>query len=356
MKLYLVGVMMAAVLAGAEMDVYVGTRNREGKSKGIYKMTFDPANGVLTPAKLVAETPDPTFLAVHPTRALLFSTNAVPEGTVSAFAIEPGGGLRFLNKVSSKGAGPAHVQIDRTGQWVTSANFVGGGMAVYRIEADGRLSEAVDWRQHVGKSVIPGRQDGPHAHSTYFSPDNKVLYVADLGLDLVKRYGFDAATGKLTDLEPWEGVKGGGPRHMAFGKKRAYLLNEMGSSVSVFAGGKLVETVSALPVGFSGTSTAAEVLLDSREKFLYSSNRGANTIAIFRVGAKLVKVADVAVGKVPRGFVFSPDGKFMLIGAQDEDYVQVYRVDAKTGALEKVGGQVAAFYPICLRFERRKGG
>lgn len=339
-------------MQAASMDVYVGTRTREGRSKGIYKLTFDPASGAMGAARLVAETADPTFLALHPVRKLLYSVNAVPEGKLSAFAIEADGSLRLLNQVSSKGAGPAHVQIDRSGQWVSVANYTSGSMAVYRIEADGKLSEAVDWRQHEGKSILAGRQDGPHAHSSYFSVDNKTLYVADLGLDLVKRYGFDAATGKLTELPPIEALKGGGPRHIAFGKKRSYVLNEMGSSVSVIENGKVSETVSALPAGFNGSSTAAEVLLDSREKFLYSSNRGANTIAVFQVRPKLTKIADVAVGRVPRNFVFSPDGKFMLVGAQDEDFVQVYRVDAKTGALEKMGEKAAVPYPICLRFAK----
>ena len=141
---------------------------------------------------------------------------------------------------------------------------------------------------------------------------------------------------------------GAGPRHIALGKKRVFVLNEIASTVSVFEKGKLVETVNALPEGFSGDSSSAEIVLGGG--FLYASNRGADTIAVFRVGDRLKKVADVKVGRVPRGFVLSPDGKFLLAGAQDEDFVQVYKVDGKTGLLTAVGGPVKAPFPICLRF------
>jgi 6-phosphogluconolactonase len=184
-----------------------------------------------------------------------------------------------------------------------------------------------------------------------FSFDNRLAYVADLGIDEVKVYGFDAGTGKVTASgEPLRTPPGGGPRHVALGKRRIYVLNEISSSVSVFEKGKLLETLSALPAGFTGDSTAAEVLLDRRERFLYSSNRGADTIAVFRVGRKLEKIADVKVGRVPRNFVFSPDGRFLLVASQDDDTVQAYRVDARSGLLTAVGDPLKVPTPICLRF------
>jgi 6-phosphogluconolactonase len=344
-KLSAATIMVTTALAA--QTVYIGARSNEG----IYRMEFDPATGAIRDVKVAGKTVNPTFVAVHPKRPLVFAVVAAPEGKVSSFAIEADGQLRLLNEVSSKGQGPAHVQIDRTGQWVSTANFGSGSVAVYKIQSDGKLSEAVDSAQHAGKGPHATRQAGPHAHSTYFSADNKWMYAADLGIDEVKVYGFDAKTGKLTAGTPLKTPAGAGPRHLALGKKRVYVLNEIASSVSVFEKGKLLETVNALPEGFTGSSSSAEVVIDKAEKFLYASNRGANTIAVFRIEAKgLKKVGDVKVGAVPRGFVLSPDGRFLIAGAQDENTIQVYRVDAKTGLLTAVGDAVKANGPICFRF------
>lgn len=342
---------MATVAAtAAEQTIYVGTRTRLGRSQGIYRMTFNPATGALGNVQLAAATADPSFLALHPTRPLLYSVVAVPEGKLRAYAIAPDGQLRLLNEVDSRGAGPAHVQLDRTGRWLATANYTNGSAAVFRLESDGRLSEAVDAVQHEGRGPHPERQAGPHAHSATFSADNKFLYIADLGLDEVKVYAFQPDTGKLTAQAPLRTPAGAGPRHLALGKQRVYVLNELSSSVSVFTQGKLVETVPALPPDFAGTSTAAEIVLSRDEKFLYCSHRGADTIAIFRTGKRLTKVADVKVGRVPRNFVLSPDGRFLLVASQDDDTVQVYQVDAKTGLLTKHGGPTSVPTPICLRF------
>jgi 6-phosphogluconolactonase len=334
----------------ADSTVYIGTRTREGRSQGIYRMQFNPSTGALSNVQLAATTVDPSFLAIHPTRKLLFAVVASPEGMVRSFEIEPSGNLRLLNEVTTKGAGPAHVQIDRSGKWVAIANYTSGSTAVYRIEADGKLSQPVSFVQHEGKSIDPACQAAPHAHSVNFSLDNKLMYVADLGLDEVKVYAFDSTTGSLTPQPSLLTPKGGGPRHLALGKKRIYVLNEMGSSISVFESGKLLETVSMLPDGFKGPTTAAEVVINAKESVLYASNRGADTIAVFRIGKTLTKIADVAVGKVPRGFVLSPDGKFLLAASQNDDTIQSYRVDPKSGNLTPVGDPVKAGSPICLRF------
>lgn len=324
--------------------VYIGTRTRDGRSEGIHRLGFDPRSGALSNVALVSKTTDPSFLAIR--GHFLYSVVAAPEGRVRAFAIQDDGGLLLLNEVSSLGAGPAHVQIDPTGRWASVANYTSGSVAVCRIESDGRLSEAVDSIQHVGKSVHPERQTGPHAHSSYFSGDGRVLYVADLGLDEVKVYSFDA--GKLRAMEPLRTPAGAGPRHLALGRKRVYVLNELSSSVSVFEKGALLETVSALPEGFQGESTAAEIIFDRGEKYLYASNRGADTIAIFRIGRRLQKIADAKVGRGPRNYVLSPDGKFMLVASQIDDTVQSYRVGP--GSLTAVGDPVKVGSPICLRF------
>ena len=358
MKTILIGMVMTMTAMAAERTVYVGTFTREGRSKGIERLLFNEQTGAVKLGELAVETENPAFIALHPTKAVLYSvnvnTNATEEGHLSAFSIGTDGKLKLLNQVKSKGLNPAYVQVDRTGHWLATVNFTSGSCATYRVEDDGHLSEAVDSRQHVGHGPHEKRQAGPHAHSAYFSVDNKTLYVADLGLDEVKRYGFDAKTGKLTDGVSLHAVPGGGPRHLAFGpKNRVYVLNEILSSISVFDGDKLVETVSALPQGFAGSSSTAEIILHPNGKFLYASNRGADTIAVFSVGKTLKQIGQTpAGGKVPRGYVLSPDGKFMLVGAQNSDVVNVFRVDASTGLLTAVGGPVAVGSPVCLRFAR----
>lgn len=354
--IWLAMAMMTAM--AADRTVYVGTYTREGKSKGIQRMRVDDQSGAIKSVELAVEAENPSFLALHPTKPLLYSvnvnTNATEEGHLSAFAIGTDGQLKLLNTVKSKGINPAYVQVDPTGQWLATANFTSGSCATFRIEADGRLSEAVDSRQHAGHGQHPKRQAGPHAHSAYFSADSKTLYVADLGIDEVKRYGFDVKTGKLTDGPSLKAIPGGGPRHLAFGPKgRVYVLNEITSSISVFDGDKLTETVDALPPGFTGNSSAAEIILHPNGKFLYSSNRGADTIAVFSVGKTLKQVAQTpAGGKVPRGFSISPDGKLMLVAAQNSDVVTAFRVEPSTGLLTQVGAPVAVGSPVCLRFAR----
>ncbi len=340
----------------AERTVYVGTYTREGKSKGIERLLFDDQTGVLKNGELAIEAENPSFIAMHPNKPLLYSVNvntkAAEEGHLSAFRVGADGKLTLLNTVKSKGINPAFVRVDPTGHWLAAANFTSGSCATFRIEADGRLSEAIDFRQHAGHGPHPQRQAGPHAHSAYFS--GKHLYVADLGLDEVKRYGFDSKTGKLTDGESLQAIHGGGPRHLAFGPQgRVYVLNEIASSVSVFDGDKLVETVTALPPGFTGQSSTAEILLHPKGKFLYASNRGADTIAVFSVGKTLKQIGQTpAGGKVPRGFVISPDGRHMLVGAQNSDVVTVFRIDTVTGLLTAVGTPVKVGSPVCLRFAR----
>lgn len=338
------------LLLAADLTVFVSTRTRDGRSEGIHRLHFDSNTGALSRAELAAKSIDPSFLAIHPTRPLLFTVVAQPEGRLEAYSIGPGGELKLLNTVSSKGAGPAHIQIDRTGQWVATANYTSGSAAVYRIESDGRLSDAVARVQHAGRGPNAQRQDGPHAHSVNFSADNKLLYIADLGIDEVKVYQFKAKTGALTAAPSLKTTAGAGPRHIALGRKRVYVLNELTSTVAVFEGDKQVQEISALPPDFKGTSTAAEVAINKAETVLYASNRGADTIAVFRIGAKLETIGDVPTGKVPRNFVLSPDGRFLLVASQDEDFIRSYRVDAKTGMLTPLESTVKVGSPICLRF------
>jgi 6-phosphogluconolactonase len=334
--------------------VYVGTYTRS-TSKGIYAYRFQPSTGTLTPLGTVAETPNPSFVAAHPSGKYLYAVNEHEEGeapgknnAVSAFSINPKSGqLTFLNKVSSQGEGPCHVSVDKTGKTLLVANFRSGSVAALPIGRDGRLGEVIGFDQHHGSSMNPVRQKGPHAHMIIPSPDNRFALNADLGVDKVYVYKLDAAKSQLTPNDPPSaGVKpGSGPRHLTFhpGGKYVYLINETASTITAFsydaAKGTLQEfqTVSTLPADFSGTSTTAEIQVDPTGRFLYGSNRGHDSIAVFAINPKdgtLTLVEHIPTqGRTPRYFAFDPSGHYVFLGNQESDTIFLLRADAKTGHL-----------------------
>jgi len=368
----ILSVLLAPAMAGAQGDylVYIGTYTR-GESKGIYAYRLETATGKLTPLGLAAETPNPSFLAVHPNRRFLYAVSEIASfegrksGAVSAFTIDAGSGkLAFLNKVPSGGAGPCHVVVDKTGKNLLVANYGGGSAAVLPLSEDGTLREASAFVQHSGSSVNPKRQQEPHAHSINVSPDNHYAVVADLGLDQVLVYRFDAAKGTLAPNEPpYAKVNpGAGPRHFAFhpGGKFAYVINELQSTVTafrwdtgrgVFTG---LQTVSTLPKDFSGDNTTAEVQAHPTGKFLYGSNRGHDSIAVFAVdGAKgtLAAVEHVSTqGRTPRNFGIDPTGSYLIAANQAGNSIVVFRIDAKTGRLTPTGETHQVGAPVCVKF------
>ena len=356
-----------------EWIAYIGTYTRQ-KSKGIYAYNFAPATGKTTPIGLVAETVNPSFLAIHPNQKFVYAANEVdtfegqPSGYISAFAIEPGGQLKALNRVSSKGTGPCHVAFDKTGKWLFVANYNGGSVAAYPVHADGTLGEASAAVQHAGSSVAGQRPVRPHAHSANIPPDNRFVFFADLGLDQILSYKLDTAKGTLTPNNPpfAKLAPGSGPRHMVFRPdgKFAYVINETLCTVTVFrynaAGGTLEElqTISTLPAGFTlnrGTSTA-EIAVHPSGKFLYGSNRGPNTIAIFAIDAnKGTLTAGDRVptqGKIPRNFAIDPTGAFLFAANQDSDNIVVFRIDQKTGGLTATGDILDVGAPVCVTFAK----
>jgi 6-phosphogluconolactonase len=350
--------------------VYLGTYT-EKASKGIYACRFDPAIDRLTSLGLAAETADPSFLAIDPARRFLYAVNEVSQyegrtsGGVSAFAIAPGTGkLTFLNEVPSGGAGPCHLTVDKTGKYVLVANYGGGSLAVFPILKDGRLGEASAFVQHKGASVNPQRQEGPHAHSIYMSPDNRFAISADLGLDEVFVYRFDATKGTLTpNIPPSATVSSGaGPRHFAFhpNGKFGYVIDELQSTITEFsydpASGALdvLQPVSTLPLDFKGESTAAEVEVHPSGKFLYASNRGLDTIAVFAVNTRkgtLTPLAQVpTLGKTPRNFKIDPTGSYLFVANQDSDNVVQFRINPITGLLTPTGQVLQVPSPVCVTF------
>jgi 6-phosphogluconolactonase len=350
--------------------VYVGTYT-ETKSKGIYAYRFNPATGQLSSLGLAAESVNPSFLAIDPSRRFLYAVNEISKyegrssGGVSAFAIDRGTGkLTFLNEVPSRGAGPCHAAVDKTGRYVLVANYDGGSLAVFPILKDGRLGEASSFVQHKGASIDPQRQEGPHAHSIYLSPDNRFALSADLGLDEVLVYRFDAEHGTLApNNPPFAKVNpGAGPRHFAFhtSGRFGYVIDEMQSTVTVFSfepsSGTLhmLQTVSTLPKDFEGESSAAEVQVHPSGKFLYGSNRGHDSIAMFtinnRKGTLTANGFALTLGKTPRNFALDPTGAYLFAANQDSDSVVQFRIDPNTGRLTPTGHVLEVPSPVCVTF------
>jgi 6-phosphogluconolactonase len=368
--LFLLSASIAAAAAG-EYFVYIGTYTLR-RGKGIYTFRFQPATGKVTAPSLAAETPSPAFLAVHPNQKFLYAANehdgpdvAGRNSTVSAYAVDPKtGALTFLNKVSCRGEGPAHIAVDKTGKALLAANYRSGSLALMPILPDGRLGEVTGFVQHQGIGPKP-RAEGPHAHGAAFSPDGRFALVADRGLDQVLIYRYDQSKGTLTPNDPpfINSTPGAGPRHLLFhpNGKILYELNEPGSTVSVLAygaaGGTLsqIQEITTLAADFKGTSATAQLQLDRTAKFLYASNRGADNITVFAVDpakGTLTLVEHVSTqGKTPRDFSLDPTGGYLFAANQNSDNVVLFRVDAKTGRLTATGTVVEhVLEPTCVVF------
>jgi 6-phosphogluconolactonase len=351
---------------------YVGTYTEDGsKSKGIYAYQYDGKTYQITPLGLAAETTNPSFVAFHPNGRFLYAVNEVGNykgpnsGGVSAFSIDRATGkLTFLNEVPSRGADPCYITVDRTGKYVMVANYTGGSLAVFPVLADGKLGEASAFVQHTGHGTNPTRQEGPHAHSIDLSPDNRFAMVDDLGLDELLVYKFDSAKGSLALNDPpfTKLAAGSGPRHFVLRPdgKFAYVVSEMGHSVTAFsndaAGGRLqvLQTVTTLPTDFTGRNDDAEIAVHPSGKFLYASNRGDDSIAIYTIDQSKGTLALVGIvhtgGKEPRSFEIDPTGVLLFAENQKSDNIVIFRIDQKTGQLTPTGQVLEVGSPVCLKF------
>jgi 6-phosphogluconolactonase len=369
------GVVVSAVgqgqPGGAKERVYFGTYTGNG-SEGIYVADFDPATGRLGEPKLAGKATNPSFLVLHPNRRYLFSVNEVGNfegkrvGGVTSFAIDDETGLlRTINSQSSGGAGPCHVSLNKTGQCLLVANYGGGSVASLPVRDDGIVQPPVSVINHQGKGPNKARQERAHAHSINICPDGHHAVAADLGIDAVKVYRLEKdhkltpeAAG-MTQVPP-----GGGPRHFAFhpNGKFGYTNNELTSTVTVFTYDgthgilNTLETVSTLPSDFTGKSGTAEIQVHPNGKFLYVSNRGHDSLAVFAVkeDGKLTSVGHVSTGgKTPRNFCIHPAGDFLVAANQDSDSVIVFRIDFATGMPQATEHRIKLSRPVCVRFTRR---
>lgn len=352
--------------------MYVGTYTEEGsKSKGIYAYRFDADTSQITPLGLAAETTNPSFVAVSPNHHFLYAVNEVGNykgpnsGGVTAFAIDAATGkLTFLNEVPSRGADPCYITVDKTGKFVLIANYTGGSVAVFPVLEDGRLGEASSFEQHTGHGPNAKRQEGPHAHSIDLSPDNRFAFVDDLGLDELLVYKFDSTKGTLTPNDP-PFVKvdpGAGPRHFALhpNRKFAYVVGEMGAAVTVFAydnaHGSItsLQRITTLPSGFTGRNDDAEIEVHPSGKFLYASNRGHDSIAVFAIDASKGTLTPVEIastqGKEPRNFQIDPTGTLLFAANQKSDNIVVFKIDQQTGRLTPTGEKIEVSTPVCVKF------
>jgi 6-phosphogluconolactonase len=371
------GVMTQASAAAAEKYwAFVGTyTNSKGSpSEGIYRLEFDAATGALTPKGAAAGTANPSYLAVHPDGKSLYAVNEVDEfegeeaGSVTAFALDAAtGGLTRIGQQSSKGAIPCHLAVDPTGKLVVAANYSGGSVVALPIGHEGSLKPASAYVKHHGKSVDPGRQAAPFAHSATFDLTGKRVLVADLGIDQVLVYDVDPAAGTLTPHDP-PGVKispGSGPRHLAWhpSGKFAYVITELKNTVVVLEYEaeqgtlKVIQTVSTLPGDFNGTSHCAAIAVHPSGNFVYGTNRGHDSLATFTVDPATGHLTPAGWtstgGKNPRDFAIDPTGRWLLAENQDSDSIVVFKIDEATGALTATGRQVDIPKPVCIRFVAR---
>lgn len=346
-----------------EYLVYVGTYTGQG-SEGIYVYHFDVRTGALTRGALAAKMANPSFLAISPDEKFLYAVSEARGGAVSSFAIGAEGALTPVNSVSTKGPGPCFVTTDKTGRAVVIANYGGGSVASFQAGTDGRLSEAVSFFQHTGKSVNAQRQEGPHAHSVNISPDNRFAVVADLGLDELLVYKLNAAAGSITPNEPpyTKLTPGDGPRHFAFHPtgKLAFAIDELRSTVTPLKWDakrgvlKPRAAVSTLPPDFKGDNSTAEIQVHPSGKWLYGSNRGHDSIAVFAVNQRtgaLKRIENVPTrGSTPRNFRLDPSGQWLIAANQKGNSLTVFQVDPKTGRLTGKGEAVEISSPVCVKF------
>lgn len=351
---------------------YVGTYTQEGsQSKGIYAYSLDPSTGQATSLGLAAETTNPSFVALAPSGQYLYAVNEVGNykgpnsGGVSAFSVDRATGkLTFINEVASRGADPCYIIVDKSGKYVLVANYTGGSVAVFPILEGGKLGEATGFVQHTGHGADPKRQEGPHAHSIDLSPDNRFAFVDDLGLDEVLVYKFDASKGTLTPNDPpfTKLDAGAGPRHFVLhpSGKFAYVVAEMQSTVTALSvdlkAGTLqrLQTLSTLPKDFKGENDDAEVHVHPNGKFLYTSNRGHDSIVVYAIDpakGTLTVIDHVPTqGKIPRSFEIDPTGKFLFAENEKSNNIVIFRIDEKTGRLTATGQKLEVSEPVCVKF------
>ncbi len=364
-----------------ETLVYIGTYTEsirfgtgkilEGKGEGIYVYRMDQTSGSLERVSTTTGITNPSYLAFDSAGRFLYAVNELktyenkPTGTISAFAVDPKTGkLEFLNKRMTHGTDPCHVLVDKKREYVFVANFMSGSVCVLPVLEDGSLGDASDFIQHQGSSIDPVRQQGAHAHAVTLDEAGRFAFVPDLGLDKVMAYRFDAKRGMLEPNEvPWVKMKpGAGPRHVAFHRsgRFAFLINELDSTLASLSydgrrgAFKVLQVVPTIPEGYQGESTCSDVQVSPGGAFVYGSNRGHDSIVIYRINQRTGRLTFVGhqstLGKTPRSFGVDPSGRFLLAANQDSDTVVTFQIEPKTGELLPTGHATHVPTPVCVKF------
>ena len=332
------------------IPLVVGTYTN-GDSEGIYQLTFNTDTGVLSNKKLVATSSNPSFITYSPNKKYVYSVNEDKDGTISSFKVEKNGSLSFLNKVSANGAHPCHIAVDKSGEKVVVSNYTSGTVSIHSVLNDGHLSEASQVFNHTNKN------EPSHAHSAQFFKDQ--LYVADLGRNAVYNYPFNEESYILKDTSIVSMDEKMGPRHFSMTKngKFLYIINEYGNSITSVQktknGYQRIDQKTTLSSDYKGDNSCADIHLSKDERFVYGSNRGENSIVVFKRNTEdgtLEKTQNISVhGDWPRNFTLDPTGKFLIVGNQRSNNISVFRINANTGKLTFLHSYEATA-PVCLLF------
>ena len=350
-KLLFLGICISFYLSNAQnVPIYIGTYT-DGTSEGIYKLQFNTSTGALTELQLAIATENPSFIAYSPNKKFLYAVSESLGGSISSYKIQENGLLKFLNKVSSNGKGPCHISINRTGNKAVVSNYGGGTAAIYSIGRDGKLNEA----SQVFNYNTPERK--AHAHSAQFFKDE--LFIADLGMNAVYQYKLKNNSYELATPSIFKTTENPGPRHFALTKSGVfiYIINEYANAIisvkRTASGFEQIDYDSTLDENFKDKSFCADIHISRDEKFVYGSNRGENTIAVFKrnkTTGTIEKIQTMPVqGDWPRNFTIDPTGKFLLVANQKSGNVAIFSIDKSTGKLTFLH-DVKVPSPVCLLF------
>jgi 6-phosphogluconolactonase len=347
--------------------LFIGTYT-SGKSEGIYVYDFNAATGKADSVS-VTKSANPSYLAVAPGGKFVYAANEGGNpGHVSAFSFDKKTGhLEFMNDQESGGADPCFIAVDNSRKWAVVANYSGGSLSALPINADGSLKPVAELISHYGKSADTIRQEKAHVHSTFFTPDERFVLSADLGMDLLMIYKFNKnsdhplsdAKDSIVTILP-----GSGPRHLAFhpAKPYVYLLEELSGTIDAYNynNGRLThkQRISSVPEDFKGSAGSADIHISPNGKFLYATNRGdANSIAIYSIdsatGKLHIKGFQSVLGKHPRNFIIDPPGHFLLVANRDSDNIVVFKINTVTGLLKNINKDISIPNPVCLKLLRK---
>lgn len=353
--------------------LFVGTYTRHvghvkgANGRGIHSFSLDLDTGMLTEIGVTEGIDNPSYLAIDAKHEHLYAVSEVgewDEGTISAYTINTDtAALTYINKQPTLGGSPAFVSVDGSDQYVLLTNYSSGQSAVMLpIRSDGGLAPASDSVKHEGSGADPERQESPHPHSIVSDPGNRYALVPDLGIDRIMSYRFDLEEGKLVP-NAVPGVQlnpASGPRHMVFhpNGRYAYVIQEISSQVTALAydsaSGTLepLHTVSTLPTDFSGANKAGDIQITPSGTFVYASNRGHDSLAIFAVDETNGRLSFVAHqstnGESPRGIAIDPTGTYLLAGNHDSHNIVTWRINPQTGLLDETQN-IPTPTPVCLK-------